>query len=132
ISARFFTVDCPPSKPCPLLYPHLTCPVPSLREDGVAISEQLASDFGLRKSEIRQHIHFCIPEIVPFIPFTCQSLCRYIRPSISSGCLVQVKKVKTKPRLQLVITYDLYVSHFPKLIHITDLLVFDIRISHIP
>ena len=117
IRTSFFPIDCPPGKQCSVVDSHSPCPLPRLRKNTVSIHQQRLSNLWLRVKEERKHVHFCIPEIMPFIAFTGKSLGRYVCMPITSGCLMQMEQIESQSDLECLVALQLNVTHAPELIH---------------
>ena len=82
--------------------------------------QKSTGNFWLCIDKQRNHIHFCIPEIMPLVALSSQRLSRHAAPAISACPLENVEKIKVYSLDNGISISSLYIygSSIPKIIHI--------------
>jgi hypothetical protein len=94
---------------------HFLSPLPGLLQLGITVEQQLPGKIGRSHEEHREHINFCVPEIVTLIAFTGQAFGGNIAVCIPACGLQELIQVETNAFLKLPVILDDNVRGLPEI-----------------
>ena len=114
IGAALLSVDGAPGVERALLVAELPRAGAGVRQDGIAVFEELSGKRRVRVEKDRQDIGLGVPEGMALIALPCQALGGDVAPAVSSGGLEDVEEIEAQPLEQGVVSLDLHIRGGPE------------------